>query len=295
MTSSNPLQHPISLEDLVHFYAEAGVDVPLEASPIDQFARHKETQDAAQAKRSAAVAAYRENSQYSDAAQRPSSTSAQASASATQAPIRAAVPDSTHIAKAQELARNATDLAALKEAMAGFDGCNLKFTAKNMVFADGNPEADLMLVGEAPGRDEDIQGLPFVGKSGQLLDRMLASIGRDRTSIYISNILPWRPPGNRTPTTQEVAMCLPFIARHIELVRPKKLVFLGGSSAKALLNVSTGIMRLRGEWHDYFLPDQTPIAAMPTLHPAYLLRNPAHKRHIWNDLLQISAALKENA
>jgi len=290
MTSSDPHQHPISLEDLVHFYAEAGVDMPLEASPIDQFARHTETQDAAQAKRSAAVTAYRENSQKNDASERPSS----ASAPITQTPIRATVPDSTHMAKAQELASNAVDLAALKEAMAGFEGCNLKFTAKNIVFADGNPEADLMLVGEAPGRDEDIQGVPFVGKSGQLLDRMLASIGRDRTSVYISNILPWRPPGNRTPTTQEVAMCLPFIARHIELVRPKKLVFLGGSSAKALLNVSTGIMRLRGEWHDYVLPDQTRIAAMPTLHPAYLLRNPAHKRHIWNDLLHINAALKEN-
>lgn len=275
--------HPISFEELLHFYAEAGVDAPLEASPVNQFARHKQAQEEAQTKSRAAVAAYRENAAKPEAPTR----------APQQTPVRATVPDAAHIATAQKLAANAHNTEDLKAAIAGFDGCNLKFTAKNMVFADGNPAADLMLIGEAPGRDEDIQGVPFVGKSGQLLDRMLSAIGRDRTSVYISNILPWRPPGNRTPTAQEVAMCLPFIVRHIELIGPKKLVFLGGSSAKALLNVSIGIMRLRGQWHDYALPDGRMIAAMPTLHPAYLLRNPAHKRHIWNDLLQISAALKE--
>lgn len=284
MMSSETDKAPIRFDDLLHFYAEAGVDVPLDAAPINQFERHQQAQEAAKAKSSAAVAAYRENAASAQKPQTPQQR--------PQAPIRAAVPDATHMATAQQLAAKADTIAALKDAIASFDGCNLKFTAKNLVFADGNPEAELMLVGEAPGRDEDIQGLPFVGKSGQLLDRMLGAIGRDRNAVYISNILPWRPPGNRTPTTQEVAMCLPFIARHIELVRPKKLVFLGGSSAKALLNVSTGIMRLRGQWHDYILPDQTTIAAMPTLHPAYLLRNPAHKRHIWNDLLHVDASFK---
>ena len=132
--------------------------------------------------------------------------------------------------------------------MAAFDGCNLKFTAKNLVFADGNPEAAVMLVGEAPGRDEDIEGLPFVGRSGRLLDRMLAAIGLDRTSVYIANVIPWRPPGNRTPTPHETEICRPFIERQIELVNPKVLVNLGGPSAKTLLNTTEGILRLRGNW-----------------------------------------------
>ena len=158
------------------------------------------------------------------------------------------MPDEGQIALARQRAATAATLDELRQQMAEFDGCNLKFTAKNLVFADGNPEADVMLVGEAPGRDEDLEGLPFVGRSGQLLDRMLAAIGLDRQSVYIANVIPWRPPGNRTPTPQETEICRPFIERQIELANPKVLVTLGGPSAKLLLNTTEGVLRLRGNW-----------------------------------------------
>ena len=160
--------------------------------------------------------------------------------------------------------------------MAEFDGCNLKFTAKNLVFADGNPDAAVMLVGEAPGRDEDIEGLPFVGRSGQLLDRMLAAIGLDRQSVYIANVIPWRPPGNRTPTPQETEICRPFIERQIELANPKVLVTLGGPSAKAAAQhartACCGCAATGGSHRD--ARRAVTIPAMPTLHPAYLLQKP---------------------
>ena len=175
--------------------------------------------------------------------------------------------------------------------MVNFDGCNLKATAKGLVFADGNPEAELMLVGEAPGRDEDIEGLPFVGRSGQLLDRILAAIGRDRNSAYIANVIPWRPPGNRTPTPHETEICRPFIERQIELANPKVLVTLGGPSAGVLLGSATGIMKLRGNWREHTTPGGVRIPTMPTLHPAYLLRNPAHKKFAWRDFLEVRARL----
>ena len=194
---------------------------------------------------------------------------------------------------AREIAQRCRTLDELKQALADFEGCALKFTAKNLVFADGNPEADLMFVGEAPGRDEDIQGLPFVGRAGQLLDRMLSAIGRDRQSVYITNVLNWRPPGNRTPTPAEQAICQPFIERHIELADPKVLVFLGGVSAKQLLNTTTGIMRLRGKWQVYRAGDRE-IPALPTLHPAYLLRQPAQKRLAWHDLLLLMQRLNSD-
>ena len=188
-------------------------------------------------------------------------------------------------------AQNVEDLRARLE---GFEGCALKYTATNTVFADGQPGADLMLVGEAPGVDEDRQGLPFVGASGQLLNRMLAALGRERSSIYITNILFWRPPGNRSPTAAETAACLPFVRRHVELARPKVLVFLGGSAAKTMLDRSEGIMRLRGKWFD-FISDglDEPIAAMPTFHPAFLLRQPAQKREAWRDFLAVQEKLEE--
>lgn len=191
---------------------------------------------------------------------------------------------------AREIAARCQTLEELKQALSDFEGCALKFTAKNLVFADGNPEAELMFVGEAPGRDEDIQGLPFVGRAGQLLDRMLAAIGRDRQSVYITNVLNWRPPGNRAPTPAEQAICQPFIERHIELANPEVLVFLGGVSAKQLLNTTTGIMRLRGKWNVYRAGDRE-IPALPTLHPAYLLRQPAQKRLAWHDLLSLMQRL----
>lgn len=196
------------------------------------------------------------------------------------------------VAGARTLAAAAKTIAELEAAVAAFDGCALKATATRLVFADGNPAAKIMLIGEAPGADEDRQGKPFVGASGQLLDRMLACIGLDRKSTYITNILFWRPPGNRTPTTAEVAACLPFVERHIELVAPKLLVLVGGAAAKALLNTQEGIIKLRGRWFEFQRPGlRQPIPAIATFHPAYLLRSPGQKRDAWRDLLAIKHRL----
>ena len=191
------------------------------------------------------------------------------------------------VAEAEKLAAQASDLATLREAMMSFDLCPLKKTARNLVFADGTPQAQIMLIGEAPGQEEDRQGLPFVGRSGQLLDKMLAAIGLSRAeNIYITNILPWRPPGNRNPFDWERAVCRPFLDRHIELIAPKILIFLGGVAAKELLNTTRGIMSLRGRWHKMKIKDRE-IDALPTLHPAYLLRQPAQKSLAWSDMLLV--------
>eukprot|EP00903_Cladosiphon_okamuranus_P001108 g1106.t1 len=202
----------------------------------------------------------------------------------------AVLPDAAIIAAARDLAAGAATLEDLQGCLAAFEGCNLKLTAKKLVFADGNPQARLMFVGEAPGRDEDLQGKPFVGRSGQLLDRMLGAIGLDRSSAYIANVVPWRPPGNRTPTPQETEICKPFILRQIELVNPDVLVFLGAASAKTLLGVEDGIRKMRGRWMAY--PGKgKEIAAIATYHPAYLLRSPLEKRLSWRDFLSIKARL----
>jgi uracil-DNA glycosylase len=200
-------------------------------------------------------------------------------------------------ADARALAAAATTLDELRRAVEAFDGCALKKTAMHTVFADGDPSAAVMFIGEAPGADEDRKGKPFVGKSGQLLDRMIARIGLDRTvpgegGAYITNILFWRPPGNRDPAAAEIAACLPFVARHIELAAPRILVFLGGPAAKTLLNRSEGIMRMRGRWFNYQTREGgAPIPALATFHPAYLLRSPAQKREAWRDLLAVRARL----
>jgi DNA polymerase len=194
------------------------------------------------------------------------------------------------LSDARALAAAAGSLEELRAALARFEGCGLKATATTLVFADGAPGARVMLVGEAPGREEDREGKPFVGRSGQLLDRMLGAIGLDRTRAYISNVLPWRPPGNRTPTPEEVQLCLPFIRRHIELAAPEVLVMLGGASVAALTGRTEGILKLRGRWLDYDAGGRT-IRALPTLHPAYLLRNPIAKREAWRDLLAVKRAL----
>ena len=195
---------------------------------------------------------------------------------------------------AHALAQAARTLDELRDALMAFDGCPLKDTATNLVFSDGNPEARVMIVGEAPGADEDRVGKPFVGVSGQLLDRMLAHIGLDRTSVYITNVIFWRPPGNRQPTTAEVAACLPFVERHIELVNPDILVLAGGASAKTLLARSEGIMRMRGRWHLYESTGMSrPIPALPIFHPAFLLRQPAQKRETWRDLLALREKLDQ--
>jgi DNA polymerase len=184
-----------------------------------------------------------------------------------------------------------TTLEDLKSALQAFDGCALKKTASNLVFADGNPAAEIMLIGEAPGRDEDRMGLPFVGAAGQLLDRMLKSIGMDRQNVYITNILPWRPPGNRTPSPEETQLLWPFLRRHIQLKAPKIIFALGGSSAKLLLNTQTGILKLRGQMQKIDFSDagngSLPIPVLPSLHPAYLLRAPNMKKQAFLDLLQL--------
>jgi uracil-DNA glycosylase len=204
----------------------------------------------------------------------------------------ASAPASAAVAGARALAAAANTVEELEAAVAGFDGCALKATATRLVFADGNPKAQVMFVGEAPGADEDRQGKPFVGVSGQLLDRMLACIGLDRRSVYITNILFWRPPGNRQPTTAEIAACLPFVERHIALVAPKVLVLVGGTSAKTLLNTQEGIIKLRGRWFEFTCPGLTgSIPTIPTFHPAYLLRTPSQKRGSWRDFLAIKARL----
>ena len=197
-------------------------------------------------------------------------------------------PVSPDEATARQMAAAAGNLMELRDAIAAFDGCSLKGTATNLVFGDGNPQADVMLIGEAPGAEEDRQGKPFVGASGQLLDRMMASIGLDRTGFYITNILPWRPPGNRQPSAAEISACRPFVDRHIELVAPKLLVFVGGTAAKTLLDTNDGVMKLRGRWFDYSPPSgSAKIPATAIFHPAFLLRSPAQKRQSWRDLLVI--------
>lgn len=265
-------QPDLSLADLLAFYREAGVDDALEEYGVNRLIHTEAPAKPAPGADARAPVA-------------PSPTSAAR-------PSQPKVPDQGQSALAREIASACQTLDALRAAMETFDGCNLKLTAKQLVFADGNPDADLMLVGEAPGRDEDIEGRPFVGKSGQLLDRILGAIGRDRTSVFIANVVPWRPPGNRTPTPHEIEICRPFIERQIQLVAPKVLVTLGGPSAKTLLNENDGILKLRGKWQTIAVGGGDAIPVMPSLHPAYLLRNPAHKKLAWRDFLEVRARLE---
>ncbi len=195
---------------------------------------------------------------------------------------------------ARRIAAGCNTLEELAAALAAFDGCGLKATATQMVFADGNPASDIMIVGEAPGAEEDRLGKPFVGQSGKLLDRMLAAIGLDRTTVYISNIVNWRPPGNRQPNASEIAISLPFIERHIALMQPKILLCAGGTSAAALLATREGITRIHGRWYDRsFLDLAAPVPTMPIYHPAFILRQPGMKRDVWRDLLVLKHRMKE--
>jgi DNA polymerase len=290
-----------ALRDILAFYREAGVDDALEETPSNRLL----SAAALSEKRTIAETVVRGMPPPAPSRMPPSPSEEKPNPPAPSDEDRrlydavpdrpvatAAVPDERQIMLARELAQSARSLEELRAHLASFDGCNLKFTAKNLVFSDGNPDADLMLVGEAPGRDEDIEGRPFVGRSGQFLDRMLAAIGIDRTSAYIANVIPWRPPGNRTPTPQETEICRPFIERQIELVRPKLLVTLGGPSAKVLLKTTEGVLRLRGNWRKHVTAAGVEIPTMPTLHPAYLLRTPAHKKLAWRDFLEVKAKLR---
>lgn len=193
---------------------------------------------------------------------------------------------------AQQTAAKANDLPSLKDALEAFEGCDsLKKTATQLVFADGNEDSEIMIIGEAPGTQEDKQGKPFVGESGQLLDLMLSYIGLNRQdNFYISNIVFWRPPGNRNPTDAEINVCAPFVKRHIALVKPKIMLLLGNCAVKYFFQTTTGITRMRGKWKDYDLDDEA-IPMLATFHPAYLLRAPSAKRLVWQDLRSLKSKI----
>ncbi len=269
--------------ELLAFYLEAGVDALLAEEPVDRFA----DQDPPRGLAEAAEAAARRPPAPLRRAQPPPAAAATASAG----PAAPLAPDAA-ASDARALARKAASLDELRDLLDRFEGCELKRHAKQLVFADGNPKARVMFVGEAPGREEDLEGRPFVGRSGKLLDLMMKAIGLDRTGAYIANVIPWRPPGNRTPTPQETQVCLPFILRQIELVDPDVLVCLGGPSSQTLLGVTDGIMKTRGRWLAFDTGTRT-IRAIATLHPAYLLRQPLHKRLAWRDFLAIRKALAQ--
>ena len=279
------------------FHVEAGVDAALDEAPHDRFGE-------------AEVAAPQREPAPRHAAPH-TSTSAPASAPDDASPFRRELPSrdpapkepprtygNAASAKPGEAADDARARAAqmqsleeLEALLRGFEGCGLRFTAKNLVFADGNPQARVMFVGEAPGADEDRIGKPFMGRSGQLLDRMMAAIGLDRTGAYITNVVPWRPPGNRNPTPQEISICRPFIERQIELANPDLLVCLGAPATQTLTGTKDGILKARGRFYPYRLSDGREIRALATLHPAYLLRQPVQKRLAWRDFRMLKAAL----
>jgi DNA polymerase len=282
------------LRAILAFYVEAGVDAVLQEEPVDRFAGDERPSPAREPE--ASPVPDQEPRSAPPARQAPllagesGANLSRRSAPAPQ-PILDAPPSAdAAMMAARELARNAASLDDLRALLDGFEGCGLRKTAKQLVFAAGNPQARVMFVGEAPGREEDLEGLPFVGRSGQLLDRMMAAIGLDRTNAYIANVVPWRPPGNRTPTPQETQTCLPFTLRQIELADPDILVCLGGPSAQTLLGIKDGIRRARGRWHAYHTGTRE-IRAIATFHPAYLLRNPIEKRFVWRDFLAIKKAL----
>lgn len=303
MSESASEMTPQALAALLHFYAESGVDALCEEAAIDRFeqsaeqaqSRKQRTRESgAQADSGGAAAPGAPDTQGAS----PAPRSIQGAKPSAPQPAHSPAPKASHLTvpgeaafeDARALAAGAKTISELRQALEGYTGCNLRHSAKSLVFADGNPEADVMFIGEAPGRDEDLQGLPFVGRAGQLLDRMLASIGLDRESAYITNMIFWRPPGNRTPAPHEIELCRPFIERHVALAAPKVVVLLGNVAVKSLLGTQKGILSLRGGWMEYTAGDVS-IPALPTLHPAYLLRNPLQKRLAWADLLSLRAQL----
>jgi len=274
-----------ALQALLDFYVEAGVDLALDETPRNRFVEPEP--------REAALALDHPRPDIPEPRRSEQGSDAQPARAAPPRPLPKAAAGAPEDAAllAREQAKHAQSLDELEALLVSFEGCALKFSAKNLAFADGNPQGRVMLVGEAPGADEDRIGKPFMGRSGQLLDRMLAAIGLDRSQVYIANVVPWRPPGNRTPTPQEIAICKPFIARQIELAGPEFLVCLGGPAAQNLLGVKDGILRTRGRWSTYRTEDGRDIKALPTLHPAYLLRQPLQKRLGWRDFTALKRAL----
>ncbi len=259
----------------LEFQIELGADEAIGEAPVDRFAESAQAVEAAAAR----------------AAPPPEARARPAEARAPAGAARAASPPDA-AEEAQGIAAACTTLEALHDAIRGFERSPLKKGARSTVIFDGTPSARVMIVGEAPGREEDRAGKPFVGRSGQLLDRMLGAIGLDRAeadparAVYITNAVYWRPIENRRPSTQEVAMLTPFLARHIELARPEVLLLMGASPAQALLETELGITRLRGTWREW-----RGVPVLPTFHPAYLLRQPERKREAWRDLLSLRATL----
>ncbi|EJF75243.1 uracil-DNA glycosylase [Bartonella alsatica] len=265
---------PISYEELLNFYKESGVDAVLEDSPIDRF-----SQTTFLEKKATQAVNISHNQQISPTIKLDNH------------PLLNPVTIQGELS-AIEIAKSANTLDELKSALLSFNGCSLKLTAKNTCFSDGTAGSPLMLIGEAPGREEDIQGIPFVGKAGILLTKILTSIGLTRNNVYIANTIPWRPPGNRTPTPREVALCRPFIERQIHLARPRILVALGGVATQFLTGAQNGIIRTRGKWLTYKGENNIKIPVMPTFHPAYLLRTPSQKKLTWIDFLEVKNRLE---
>ncbi|MEH3146685.1 MAG: uracil-DNA glycosylase [Methylobacterium frigidaeris] len=277
--------HDRSLLSLLDFHVEAGVDAALDEAPRDRFAESAAPRPRPVPPEAAVAPAPPERPAAPPAAPAPGPGTFGRSAEA--APGEA-------LEDARALARTAASLEDLEALLARFESCALRFTAKNLVFADGAPGARVMFVGEAPGAEEDRAGKPFMGRSGQLLDRMMRAIGLDRTNAYVGNVVPWRPPGNRNPTPQEIATCKPFIERQITLADPDILVCLGGVATQALAGTRDGILKSRGRWYPY-RTDRREIRLLATLHPAYLLRQPLQKRLAWRDFRALKAALDQPA
>ncbi|TDR93785.1 uracil-DNA glycosylase [Enterovirga rhinocerotis] len=260
---------------LLDFYVAAGVDVALDEAPHDRFAEADRPELPAVSRPPLTV--------QPEEPQRAPSPEPRIEQRLPGLPNAATQPAEVIAADARARAASARTLEELRALLDAFDGCALKGTARQLAFADGTPGSRVMILGEAPGAEEDRTGKPFVGRAGQLLDRMLGAIGLDRNCVYIANIVPWRPPGNRTPTPQEVAICLPFTQRQIELAAPDILLTLGAPSTQVILGLKEGITRTRGRWYDYALGERS-LRVLPMLHPAYLLRQPLHKRFAWRDL-----------
>lgn len=264
------------------WYSAMGVDLAIGEEPIDRFAMPATAQKALR------DAGADNSTDHKNAAPISPVTGQTSTPAVAQGHSQ---PEVHNVDEAKQLANAATSLDSLRASMESFNGCPLKHRATNLVFADGNPEADIMLVGEAPGREEDMQGAPFVGQSGELLDRILGAIGLNREKVFIANTLPWRPPGNRNPTPAETAVCLPFLFRQVELVAPKIIVTMGGAASKTLLQSNAGILRLRGKWQDIEVGQHT-CASIATLHPSYLLKQPAQKALVWRDMLRLKAKIE---
>ncbi|GJD38792.1 MULTISPECIES: uracil-DNA glycosylase [Methylobacterium] len=293
------------------FHVEAGVDLCLDERPHDRFSEVEETSpwrpaparhglpthDLPPLDRPSQISAPQERPQADPVPPRrelPPRGEALATSPARTYGQSAASKPGEAAGDARARARDVATLKELEALLADFDGCPLKFTAKNLVFADGNPASKLMFIGEAPGADEDRVGKPFMGRSGQLLDRMMAAIGLDRTKAYVTNIVPWRPPGNRNPTPQEVSICKPFIERQIELADPDVIVCLGSPATQAITGTKDGILKARGRFYPYRVGDRE-VKALATLHPAYLLRQPLQKRLAWRDFRLLRATLDGKA